>query len=167
MCDPVTAAIIVGATAVAGTAANAVAQIKGANAQTKAINEQRAVVREETRQEATGELFDQMRASRREQAQIRTAAGEAGLGLNSGSIEGLLLDSAMQSELQGSRTIANMEGKHRSTEAEANSMLSRISKLTGLGAGLQVATTSASAWSGVRAAKITSNAAPKRPTKNN
>ncbi|KTT76671.1 virion core protein, T7 gp14 family [Sphingomonas endophytica] len=158
MCDPVTAAIIVGATAVAGTTASVVGQIQSANAQTKAINEQRAVVREETRQEATGELFDQMRVSRREQAQIRTAAGEAGLGLNSGSIEGLLLDSAMQGELQGSRTIANMESKHRSTEAEANSMLSRISKPTPLGAGLQIASSAASAWSGIKDAKIKAQA---------
>lgn len=161
MCDPVTAAVIVGVTAVAGTAANAVGQMQVAKAQTKAINEQRSVVREETRQEATSELFDQMRASRREQATIRTAAGEAGLGLNSGSIEGLLLDSAMQGELQGSRTIANMESKHRAGEVEANSMLSRVSSPTLLGAGLQVASTAASAWSGVRAAKIASDASAK------
>ena len=154
MCDPVTASIVVGVTAVASSAASVVSQIKSANAQTKAINEQRAVVREETRQEATGELFDQMRAARREQAQIRSAAGEAGLGLNSGSIEGLLMDSAMQSELQGSRTVANMESKHRANEAEANSMLSRISKPTALGAGLQIASAAANSWSGIQDAKI-------------
>lgn len=161
MCDPVTASIVVGVTAVASSAASVVSQIKSANAQTTAINEQRAVVREETRQEATGELFDQMRAARREQAQIRSAAGEAGLGLNSGSIEGLLLDSAMQSELQGSRTIANMESKHRSAETEANSMLSRISKPTALWAGLQIGSAAVSGWSGVKEAKIRSPQAQK------
>ena len=36
----------------------------------------------------------------------------------------------MQSELQGSRTIANMESERRAGEAEANSMLSRIQKPT-------------------------------------
>lgn len=154
MCDPITAAIVIGVTSVAGTTANVIAQTQNAKAQTKAINEQRAVVREEARQEATGQLFDQMRAARRERAQIRTAAGEAGLGLNSGSIEGLLNDSAMQQELQGSRTIANMESKHRANEADANSMLSRVQSPTLLGAGLQIGSSAMSAWSGVRSAKI-------------
>ena len=145
---------MIGVTAVAGTTASVIGQAQTAKAQTKAINAQREVVREETRQEATGELFDQMRAARREQAQIRTAAGEAGLGLNSGSIEAILLDSAMQSELQGSRTIANMESKHRANEADASSMLSRVQSPTVLGAGLQIASTAASAWTGVRQAQI-------------
>jgi len=158
MCDPVTAAIVVGVTAVAGTTANVIGQAQAAKAQTKAINAQRAVVREENRQQATGELFDQMRAARREQASIRTAAGEAGLGLNSGSVESLLDDSAMQMELQGSRTIANMESKHRANEADADSMLSRISSPTLLGAGLQIASAGASAWSGISDAKIKAKA---------
>lgn len=157
MCDPVTAAIVVGVTAVASTTANVIAQSKAAKAQTKAINAQREVVREETRQKATGDLFDQMRASRREQAKIRVASGEAGLSLSSGSVEGLLLDSAMQSELASDRTIANMESRHRANEAEANSMLSRIQKPTALGAGLQIASSAASAWSGVQQAKIGAN----------
>lgn len=159
MCDPVTAAIVVGVTTVAGTTANVIAQTQAAKAQTQAINDQRAVVREEARQEASGQLFDQMRAARREQAQIRTAAGEAGLGLNSGSIEGLLNDSAMQQELQGSRTIANMESKHRANEADTRSMLSRVHSPSTFGAGLQVASSAVSAWSGLRSAKIQSGAA--------
>lgn len=154
MCDPVTAAIAVGVTAVAGTAANVVAQTKAANAQQRAINEQLAVTREETRQEATAQLFDQMRAARREQGRIRTAAGEAGLSLDSGSIEGLLLDSATQMELQGDRTLANMESRHNANVAEASSMMSQIQKPTALGAGLQIASSAASAWSGVQSAKI-------------
>jgi hypothetical protein len=154
MCDPVTAAIVVGVTAVAGQAASIVGQVQSANNQIKAINSQRAVVREETRQQASAELFDEMRAARREQAEIRTAAGEAGLGLNSGSIESLLEDSAMQMELQGSRTIANMESKHKANEADANSMLSRVQKPTVLGAGIQLAATGASAWSGIQGAKL-------------
>lgn len=154
MCDPVTAAIAVGVTTVASTAANVVAQTKAANAQQKAINQQLAVTREETRQEATAQLFDQMRAARREQGRIRTAAGEAGLSLDSGSIEGLLLDSATQMELQGDRTLANMESRHNANVAEAESMMSHIQKPTALGAGLQIASAAASAWSGVQNAKI-------------
>src|SRR3546814_9554646 len=75
-----------------------------------------------------------MRSARREQAKIRTSAGEAGLSLNSGSIESLLMDSAMQMELQGDRTIANMESRHQANTAEAASMLSQIQKPTALGA---------------------------------
>jgi hypothetical protein len=155
VCEPVAAAIAVAVTTVASTTANVIAQTKSAKAQTKAINEQRAVVREETRQEATGQLFDQRRATRREQASIRTAGGEAGLSLSSGgSIENLLLDSAMQMELANDRTIANMESRHRADEAQANSMLSRIQKPTALGAGLQIASAAASGWSGIENAKI-------------
>lgn len=142
----------------ATAAANVVAQTKTANAQTKAINEQRTVVREENRQAASAELFDRMRAGRREQGKIRAAAGEAGLSLSSGgSIENILLDSAMQTEMATDRTIANMESRHRANEADANSMLSRIQKPTALGAGLQIASAATSSWSGVQGAKIRTN----------
>ncbi len=153
MCEPISA--ISAALAVATTAASVVTQAKAAKAQTKAINAQRTVVREETRQEATGELFDRMRAGRREQASIRTTAGQAGLSLSSGgSIESLLLDSALQSELAAERVVANMESRHRAGEAEANSMLSRIQKPTAFGAGLQIASSAASGWSGLKDAKL-------------
>lgn len=157
MCDPVTAAIIVGVTAVASTGAGIAAQAKSAKAQTKAIRAQQGVVAEENRQQASAEIFDQMRAARRDSAKIRTAAGEAGLGLNSGAIDGLLFDTAMQMELQGDRTIANMESRHAANTAEAQSMLSRIQKPTVLGAGIQLAAAGASAFSGVQGAKINKN----------
>jgi len=98
-----------------------VAQAKSAKAQTKAIRQQQAVVAEENRRAASGELFDQMRATRREQARIRVASGEAGLSLQSGTIENLLMDSAMQGQLQGSRTMANLESRQAATTAEAAS----------------------------------------------
>jgi hypothetical protein len=154
MCDPVTAAVAVGVLSVAGTTASVIGQAQAAKAQTAAIREQQATMREETRQEATGQLFDQMRATRREQARVRAAAGEAGLSLSSGSIEGLLNDSTMQGNLQGERTLANMESKHEANTAEANSQLSRIQSPTLLGAGLQIASSAAEAWSGVSKAKV-------------
>lgn len=139
----------------ASAAASVSAQTKSANRQTDAINNQRTVVREETRQQATSEIFDRMRAGRREQGKIRAAAGQAGLSMSSGgSIENLLLDSAMQMELANTRTMANMESRHRANEAEADSMLSRIQKPTALGAGLQIASAAASGWSGVQNAKL-------------
>lgn len=139
---------------VAQTTAGVVAQAKTAKAQAKAINNQLEVTAEENRKQASAELFDQMRASRREQARIRTGAGEAGLSLGSGSVENLLLDSAMQLEFKQDRTLANMESRHNANVAEAESMMSRIQKPTALGAGLQVGASAASAWSGVQNAKI-------------
>lgn len=157
MCDPVTAvsaAIVSGVLSVASTAASVVAQTKSANAQAKAINYQLAVTQEENRQAASAELFDQMRATHREEARIRAASGEAGLDIGSASIEGLLADSAMQNSFQGSRTLANMESRNKASMADAASAMSRVQKPTALGAGLQIGTAAANAWSGVRQAKI-------------
>jgi len=154
MCDPVSASIALAVVSTVGAAGSAIAQAKTAKAQTKAIRAQQELVNEENRDAASAELFDQMRGARREQAKIRTAAGEAGLGLNGGSIEGLLFDSAMQMELQGSRTLANMESRNAANNADAESMLSQVQSPTLLGAGLQVAGTAASGWAGVQNSRL-------------
>lgn len=143
-----------GAATVAQTTAGVITQAKAAKAQTKAIRSQQEVVAEENRKATSAELFDQMRASRREAAKVRTAAGEAGLGLNSGSIDGILFDTAMQLELQTGRSIANMESRHAANTSEAESALSQIQKPTLLGAGLQIGASAAGAWSGVQGAKL-------------
>ena len=109
---------------------------------------------EENRDAASAELFDQARAARREQGKIRVAAGEAGLGLNSGSIESLLFDSAMQMELQGSRTLSNLESRNDAVNDEVNASLSQIQKPTILGAGLQIAGAAASGYAGVQNSKL-------------
>lgn len=154
MCDPVTAAVVVGVTAVASTGAQIVAQSKAAKKQTAALREQIAAGKEETRAEASAELFESVREARREQGRIRAQAGESGLSLTSGSVEAMLLDSAMQGELREDRILSNMESRHRANTAEAESIASRIQKPTALGAGLQLASAAASAWSGVQSAKI-------------
>jgi type II secretory pathway component PulK len=118
MCIP--AAAVAAVATVATTAASVVGQIQSAKAQNNAIKQQAEVVFEENRKKASSELFDQMRATRREQSRIRAASGEAGLSLQSGSIEALLNDSAMQGSLQGSRTLANLESRQTDTAAEAN-----------------------------------------------
>jgi hypothetical protein len=138
----------------AGAAGQAIAAGKTARAQEKAIRVQRERVLEENRDAAGAELFDQMRSARREQARIRTAAGEAGLGLNGGSIEALLFDSAMQMELQGSRTLANLESRNAATDAETESALSQVQRPTLLGAGLQVAGAAASGWAGIQNSRL-------------
>ncbi len=151
MCDPLTASVVL---SVATAATSTVAQIKSAKSQTKALNEQAMVVREENRQVATAETFDAMRAARREQARIRTAAGEAGLSLSSGSVEALLRDSAMQGELNRDRILANLESRNTAAQAETASALSRIQKPTALGAGLNIASAAADGWAKLDAAAI-------------
>lgn len=138
----------------ASTVGQVSAANKSAKAQARAIEDQRLIVREETRRDATNELFDQMRDARRQQGRIRVAAGEAGLGLQSGSVEGLLFDTAMQMELNGDRTLANMESRNRANEAQAESMMSQVQQPTALGAGLQIASAAGSAWSGAQQMKI-------------
>lgn len=154
MCDPVTAAIVVGVTSVVGTTASVVGQIQSAKAQNRAIEQQAEAVAEENRLSASADMFERDRAARREQARIRTAAGEAGLGLNSGAIENLLLDSAMQNELANQRTLANRESRDKANEAEANSMYSRVQAPNALGAGLQIGASAVGAWTGVRDAQM-------------
>jgi hypothetical protein len=134
------------------------AQIKTANAQTKAINNQQMVVREENRQVASSELFDTMRATRREQAKIRTTAGEAGLSMASGSIEGLLMDSAMQGEMSQDRILANLESRNSAAQAETASALSRIQKPTALGVGLNIANAAAGGWADISKANLAKKA---------
>lgn len=150
MCDPITATVL----AVATTAASTVSQIKAAKAQEKAIRQQMEVAAEENRQIASAELFDQARAARIEQGKVMAAAGEAGLSLSSGSIQGLLTDIAMQKTLQGDRTIANMESRHSQNVAEGESMLSQTSRPTLLGAGLQIASAGVSAYSSASSLKL-------------
>ncbi|EQA99969.1 hypothetical protein L288_18835 [Sphingobium quisquiliarum P25] len=164
MCEPVTAAIAVGVASVASTTATVIGQAKAAKAQAKALNEQFAAVAEENRLAASAEMFERDRAARREQARIRTAAGEAGLGLNSGAVEQLLLDSAMQNELANQRSLANRESRDAAAKADATSMMSRVQKPTMLGAGLQIGSSALSAWSGIQDAKLRVSPPPFRGT---
>lgn len=162
MCDPLTAsAVIAGVATVAETASTVVAETKAANAQAKAINNQLKVTTEESRKQATDEIFDQMRATRREQARTRAAAGEAGLSTDSANIEDLLMDSAMQGQMSGARSIANMESRNDNYQAEATSQMSKVQKPTALGAGIQIGAAAASAWNGIQSAKITAARAKK------
>lgn len=146
MCDPVTIAMV--GLAVVTSTAGIIGQAQSNKAQTKALISAQAVQSEELRKQQTGELFDQDRAARREQARIRTSAGEAGLSLGSGAVEGLLLDSMTQAENSRDRSLANAESRQLASRAETNSALSSIVNPTLLGAGLQVAGAAGSAWAG-------------------
>jgi hypothetical protein len=150
ICDPVSIALI-GLT-VASTGASIIGQAQAAKAQTKAYIAAQETQSEEIRKQQTTEMFDQDRAARREQARIRTASGEAGLSLSSGSVEGLLMDSVTQAEMARDRSLANAESRQLASRSETNSALSNISSPTLLGAGLQLGGAAVKAWAGSPAA---------------
>ena len=142
MCLPAAAAAVV--LAAAAAAASVVSQIQSAKAQTKAINAQNDARQKEIDQAATGEINDRLREARREQGRIMVAAGEAGLNLSSGSVENLLMDSAMQAELSNDRSLANRESRKKAAAAEAQALIP--SRPTALGAGLQISLAAAKAY---------------------
>lgn len=124
--------------AVVSTAASTIQEIKSAKAQTRAIDAQVAEQTAQINTQEAAELTDRQRQVRREQARIRVAAGQQGLN-TTGSVLSLLSDSAMQGALADERISLNADNQHKAVAAEANSMYSRISQPTILGAGLRIA----------------------------
>lgn len=147
MCAPLALAAI----AVVGTALSVVGQVQQANAQAKAINKQLAVKEKQIDNAAAAEISDRLREARREQARIQVAAGESGLNLQSGAIEGQLIDSSMQATLANERSLANRESRRAEAKAEAQAAMP--SKPTLLGAGLQIALSGANAYAGAKSAQ--------------
>lgn len=150
MCDPVTAAITL---AVASTGANIVSQVRAAKAQNKAITETLARTETDIKDQATAQVNERLRESRREAAKIKVAAGEAGLQLT-GSVQSLLNDSAMQATLANERTVGNARRQAEAARAEANSAYSKVEAPTALGAGLQLATAAMQGYSTGTSLKI-------------
>jgi hypothetical protein len=133
MCDPITIAIGV---AVATAAVSTVGQIQSANAANKAIQKQHDVAAKQIDQASTAEISERLRQARREQGRIMVAAGESGLNTESGAVEALLGDAAMQATLANERSLANHESRREANTANANAQM--VSKPTTLGAGLQI-----------------------------
>lgn len=141
MCEPVTAAIVVGSLAVASAGASVAGQIQSAKAQQALIERQDALAADEIKDQATADINERSRAARRERARIRVAAGEAGLNLQSGSIEALLMDSLFQQSFDNTGTVKNAENAQRARHLRTESLLAnQASRPTILAAGLQVAT---------------------------
>lgn len=131
MCDPVTA-VVVGVAALTSVG-NSLSQRASVKAQAKNLSNQAQAASDEATREASAEMFDNMRAARREAGKTRAAAGEAGLSLESGSVEDLLMDSAMQSELKNDRTLANLESRNKQINNELQAKASQLSMPTTLG----------------------------------
>lgn len=148
MCLPALPAAILLA---AGTTAVGVIQSnQAASAYNKNLNRQNALRKEEIDKASTAEINERLRAMRREQSRVMVAAGEAGLSLQSGGIEGLLLDSAMQAELAQDRSLANRESRRTASDAQSQSQMQ--AKTTALGAGLKIGLSAGGAYAGQRAA---------------
>ncbi|WP_109798678.1 virion core protein, T7 gp14 family [Novosphingobium meiothermophilum] len=141
MCVPaaIGAAIIAGAT----SAVQIISQNKAATATNKALQAANVERKKQIDQATTAEINNRLREMRREQSRIQVAAGEAGLSLSSGSIETLLMDSAMQAELSNKTSLANRESRRAASDAEtASKFISTPSTLT---AGLMIGLSAASA----------------------
>lgn len=140
MCNPVIAAVALAA----GTEAmSVISENQSAKQSNAAVQNQNAVRKKEIDQAATEEINQRLREMRREQSRIQVAAGEAGLSLQSGSIEALLMDSATQAELSNDVSLANRESRKIASDAETQSKLQ--AKTTMLGAGLRIGLAGASA----------------------
>lgn len=156
MCDPLTIALVALTTATA--AGGVYANNKGVSAQDKALREQLVNIEAEAGVTATSEVNDNLRAMRKEQARTRVAAGEAGLQLGSGSIEGILKDSLMQAGLATSATRLNQTRTNSSSTAETNSRLSQLQKDSALGAGLKIGSAAISGYASGKSIQISRTA---------
>lgn len=146
MCIPAVAAA---ALIAAGTqAVSIIATNQAVKANNKAVQASNALRKEQIDKAATSEINQRLREARREQSRIMVAAGEAGLSLQSGGVESLLLDSIMQAELANDTSLANRESRKLASDAQARENLQ--SKTTLLGAGLRIGLAAAGAAQGER-----------------
>ena len=151
--------------AVVSTATQVIGEIQSAKQQTRAIDAQLAQQQQQIQSQQTAELNDRQRQARREQARIKVAAGQAGLNI-SGSVTDLLNDSVMQNSLAAERTNINADNQQKAAVAEANSMYSRISRPTILGAGLRIAQAGVGGYYQGKGIKLSRDAASKGPSLN-
>jgi hypothetical protein len=139
---------------VASSGASIVSQMRAAKAQNAAITQTLERTETDTRGQATAQVNERLRESRREQGRIKVAAGEAGLQLT-GSVQSLLNDSVMQTTLANERTVGNARRNLEGARAEANSAYSRVESPSALGAGLQLATAAMQGYSAGKSLQIT------------
>lgn len=160
MCEPVT---ILTTLAIASTAAGLITEHRAAKNQKAAITQAFESQQKEITQTQVADINERQRQARKEQARIRVAAGQAGLQL-SGSVQGLLTDSAMQTTLFSERTGMNADTRREASTQEANSMFSKVDDPSVLGAGLRLASAGASAFYTGQGLSIQRAAAAKGPS---
>lgn len=144
MCAPIIAAGL----AVAATAVSTIATNQAISAQNKQVQASNDLRKKEIDQATTQEINARLREMRREQSRIQVAAGEAGLNTSGGSIDALLMDSAMQAQLANNTSLANRESRKLSADAEAQSAMQ--SQSTFLGSALKIGLAGGSAYLGAK-----------------
>jgi hypothetical protein len=126
------------ALAVASTAASVFTEVQTANAQNKAISAQLQQGQQQVADQVQAQENTRARQARVEQGRMMVAAGEAGLQLDSGSVENMMLDSQMQ-QLQANDAIkTNGEHQDQNLTSEANRFYSQVQTPSVIGAGLRL-----------------------------
>jgi hypothetical protein len=126
--------------AVVSTAASIATEVQAAQAQNKAIGQELRQGQQQVDEQHVSDLNNRARQARVEQGRMAVAAGEAGLQLSSGSVENMLLDSAMQQKQANEATDLNAQNQQQNLLSEANRMYSQVQQPTVVGAGLRLVT---------------------------
>jgi hypothetical protein len=134
--------------ALATTAASLYAQQQSGKAQAKAINQQNQQQADEIAQQAGVEMGERMRAARRERGDMRAAASESGINLNSNSFMSALQTSVMNESNDSGLIMRNETNKQAARSAETNSLMSRIQMPTAASAAFSLGTSAAGAYFG-------------------
>lgn len=141
MCEPAT---IMGAIAAIGSAAQARAVNKQAEAQSKALNIQAENEREEIQAATEEEVGQRVKAAREARARARVAAGE------SGALGASFAASINQSIQDQDNDIAlaskNLAFKDRDIDDRLRTGMSNVRRVSGLEAGLSIATAAANGY---------------------
>ena len=146
MCDPLT---ITTALTIGSQAIGAVGQFQQAQGQRETLE---ATARQQASEQSDAtevEIGERVREGRRERARLRVAGGEAGLAI-SGSFESQLVDSFSQQGRDIALTEFQADQQAASLQTRVNNESASISgdrPLDVIGAGLQIASASAPAFS--------------------
>lgn len=152
MCDPVTLAVV----AVVSTAATIATEVQTAQAQNKAIGRELDQQQAQVAAQEVSALNIRAREARKEQGRMAVAAGESGLQLSSGSVETMLLDSAMQQKLADANISLNADNQRQANVSEANRLYSQVQQPSVIGAGLRLVSAGISGYAGGQSAKLAS-----------
>lgn len=136
MCNPI---VLAASLAVGATAVNTVGQIQQSKAIAKQINAQSALQAEQIKDQAAAEIFDRSIQTFERIGQSRVSGAARGLNDASGVLtmanDAILFDY----DFDNTRTLANADMAQEQRLFETRSALSRASRPTLLGAGLQIA----------------------------
>lgn len=157
MCFPIAAlGLAAGQTAmlavtVAATAASIYGQQQSAKAQARATGEQNEQQAEQIAQARGQELHERARAARRERAEMRANASEAGINLGSNSFLAALQTSAMNQYNDQGLILQNEKSQQAAREAQARSIQAGLRVPSGLSAALTLGAAGVGAYNQTKA----------------